>query len=643
MLNTQIAIAENNSAQLLELARKKFKQFTNQDKVLFQAVANGDVLDSGPAHDLETKADGSDRSIQADRISWLCSERGALEHITHKGIQIKGARIKGKLDLSWIDFPYRISCKECVFDEEIKLRYANVGTLDLAGSQTRTIDATGMKSDGNVFFTDGFKTRGKITLLGAKIGGSLWFYDGEIVNPGGKALVADAMHVSGDLFLGSGAGFKQKFKAVGEVRLVDVKVGGQLSGVRGHFFNPGKDALQAAGLHVNRSLHLGNGFKAEGRVLLSGAYVGRNFICKGGQFINPQGVALSAYQLKVDGGISFSKGKDRFEDDGFKAEGEVILRRATIGGDWDSSGGRFINPEKVAIDARFARVGGGVWFNDKLRVEGSVMLLGSEIADDLNLDDAAFINPDGNALDLQRAQISETFEMRFLDVKGDVNLRSLQVGALLDDPNNLPKGVKLDLDGFVYKRFSKDAPTDLDTRVKWIRRSSQHFYSPRPYEQLAKYYRESGNENASTKILVAKENDRALYGRLSLNETVWHRIKKWVIGYGYVPLRALWWIVLTILVGWGLFGKYANLIQARREHPQKLSPFMYSVDAFIPIINFHQVEDWLPRPEAGEPIDLKVFAVRPGSLLRMYLWIHTALGWILTGFLAAAVSGLVQR
>lgn len=63
-----------------------------------------------------------------------------------------------------------------------------------------------------------------------------------------------------------------------------------------------------------------------------------------------------------------------------------------------------------------------------------------------------------------------------------------------------------------------------------------------------------------------------------------------------------------------------------------LNPFIYSLDAFLPIIELHQEKYWLPDPS------------RPGGrYVLWYLWFHICMGWLFTSLLAAALTGLVKK
>ena len=86
---------------------------------------------------------------------------------------------------------------------------------------------------------------------------------------------------------------------------------------------------------------------------------------------------------------------------------------------------------------------------------------------------------------------------------------------------------------------------------------------------------------------------------------------------------------------------------------------MYSVDTFVPIINFHQQTYWLPNGnkggnttlpivsldfQTGNPLpEFNISQAKTGSLLRWYLWFHIVSGWFLTSLWVAGFTGLVRR
>ena len=108
------------------------------------------------------------------------------------------------------------------------------------------------------------------------------------------------------------------------------------------FFGSHISHLQADALTVEGNVFLREGFRAEGEVNLRGATIRGQLDCSNGQFINPSGFAFKGNALTVEQGVFLSKG--------FQAEGEVNLVGAIIGGQLDCTDGQFINPNGFALD-----------------------------------------------------------------------------------------------------------------------------------------------------------------------------------------------------------------------------------------------------------------------------------------------------
>jgi hypothetical protein len=127
------------------------------------------------------------------------------------------------------------------------------------------------------------------------------------------------------------------------------------------------------------------------------------------------------------------------------------------------------------------------------------------------------------------------------------------------------------------------------------------------------------------------------------------------IGYGYRPIRALWWILGFVALGSLLFAvgyreraitptepdAYASFMETG-EPPRHYPPFnaiVYSLENFLPVVDLHQDTYWRPNPRHGRGGRMRALS---GTLLRWYLWVHILAGWIITPLLAAGLSGLVR-
>jgi hypothetical protein len=73
---------------------------------------------------------------------------------------------------------------------------------------------------------------------------------------------------------------------------------------------------------------------------------------------------------------------------------------------------------------------------------------------------------------------------------------------------------------------------------------------------------------------------------------------------------------------------------------QTFNPLIYSLDAFLPIIDLHQETRWLPVP--GVPCSPGGGGLPCGTILRWYLWAHILAGWMLTTLAVTGFTGLIR-
>jgi len=293
---------DQSTQELLQLATTRFGQLSEAEAKLLRAAPKGDQAVCGPSGDFNdpsndpSKADewGPERRVRAELIRWLCTEREAASRVDPKGIQLVGAKVTGRLDLSFANVPFPLCLLRCCLTHQIIVASARLPALYLNGSRTRSITADGVTVFGNVFLRAAFTAEGEVRLLGAQIGGDLDCSGGVFRNPpqkdvpeSGKALNADGINVRGNVFLRRG------FTSEGEVRLLGAQIGGDLDCHGGHFKNPPKGnlpesgkALYADGVNVRGGVILREGFTAEGEVRFLSAQIGAVLDCSGGKFKN---------------------------------------------------------------------------------------------------------------------------------------------------------------------------------------------------------------------------------------------------------------------------------------------------------------------------------------------------------------------
>jgi hypothetical protein len=565
------------SRALLKLAKLVVNQFpdlTEPELKLLCAATMGQTASFGHLTDNSYNnpdfADfwGLDRDIRAGLIRWLCVHPDAANKIDPRGIRIRTVRLSDQLDLSFAIVKFPLVFLGCNIKERIILSYAQIELLQLTGSVTSGIEAEGLS-------------------------------------------------VRGDLILEAG-------------------------------------------------------FRAQGSVNLQGADIRGNLECGGGSFINQMAIALNADAIKIAGDLTLARG--------FCAEGSVRLIGAMIGGDLNCRKGKFLNGGGRALIADRAKVVGSVFFNEGFSAEGAVRLVAAEIGSNLLLEEARFAAK--SSFDAERITVRGGFIWRKLgpNLQAELKLLHASTGPISDDQESWPQATKLNLDGFIYTAIS-NGPVDATSRLRWlhlqnvgepswIRRAIHgalyggHTLSwkqrdwpdfrPQPYQQLAKVLGQAGDKAAVRRVMIDMEDARRKYGNLKPFAWLWRWLLWLTIRYGYKPWHALYCSLVIVAMASVLFGLgynagaitptdkdayrifETNHAGRQREDPpwyyQEFCAPVYSVDTFLPIINFGQKDHWMPNPHKG------VW----GEFLRVYLWVHIGLGWLLTTLFVAGLTPIVR-
>lgn len=639
---------------LIELASAEF-ELTEPEQKFLQAVAAGeeaDYRDEDEALNDPARAEewGEERCLRASLLVWLCTDKKACKHITHRGLRVAGAKIiAGELDLQFAHLELPLIFHQCAFPEPIDLTSAKVRFLDLSGSH-----------------------------VGAHR---------ERATPTVWAIDARGLQVESDIWLGTG------FHAIGGVRLSGATIGGGLSCSKGRFDGQGGVALNAESAEVKGSMFLRNGFHSTGRIWLGGITIGGVLDCDNGRFDGQDGVTLEADSAEVNAGV--------FLRNGFQATGGVRLLGATIGGDLDCNNGRFDGQGRDALNAQDAEVKGTVFLRN-FQASGCVWLLGATIGGDLDCDDGhldgqnssglmasgsdirghvRMINFHGAGLiSFDYATIDDGFYISTNQDQVILDLRFASVGTLWDSEASWPQPGNLRLEGFTYGKIHPNAPLSSCQRLKWLQLQDQKsFFSPQPYEQLARVLQASGREEDATAILIGKQEDTRKYAELSRVDRFWNWFLGKTIAHGYKSTRALW--ASLVIVGLGIipfhFGYRFGLVEPSDleaytianpnltdslqlppllpdndvqaadalAYPEFFSP-TYSLDVFLPIIDFHQAQYWLPKASRGPTLftlEFLMLEVRWGGVLLAYFWLHIILGWVFTSLWVAGFTGLVRR
>ncbi len=228
-----------NVEKLIALATQRFGKLSAYELRVLRASSSdycttcqiAEVLnDKGERVQLDDPNDsdswGKDREVRAALIRWLCVVPEASRNVAPRGIQVRGAKVRGVLDLSAAVVPFPLTFMQSRFLDDIDIRYASVPMLQLTGSAIETLNADGAQVKTMVFLEEGFSAR-DVRMVGANIGASLNFRRARLKTLG-VALHADRLEVRGDVFFNG-------FSSDGDVLMADAQVGGVLNCEGGKF------------------------------------------------------------------------------------------------------------------------------------------------------------------------------------------------------------------------------------------------------------------------------------------------------------------------------------------------------------------------------------------------------------------------
>ena len=354
--------------------------------------------------------------------------------------------------------------------------------------------------------------------------------------------------------------------------------------------------------------------------------------------------------------------------------GDVLLRlgrydsvnfyRAEIDGDLDCSSGNFVGDQPLSMVE--ATLKGDALFHQGFETGGLVDFRLAKVGQSLSFNHARFTGTAVNGLNAERATVVGAIYWVAIahTLHTMLDLGNVRAGSLWDDAASWPAAGNLDLTGFVYDDLS-GGPADAESRLEWIHRQARADWAqPQPYRQLALILRENGAEEGATRIEVARENAITEYGGIRLSDRIWRTALRVTIGYGYRPLRAVWWIIIFVILGTTLFGwgYRARLITPTEEsayesfcatgepppHYPPFSSFVYSLENFLPVVDLHQGTYWRPNPRHRRTGDKPAAGAEtlrdslPARILRWYLWLHILAGWTITPLLFAGLAGMLR-
>jgi hypothetical protein len=477
-------------------------------------------------------------------------------------------------------------------------------------------------------FMDGLEARGGVMMAGARIDGDLSLDGARLLRAKGSeeaALQAEGLQVTGSCYCRAG------FHAEGSVMLSEAKIGGELL-MEGASLKARSDevALLAERLQVSGALSCCEDFVSHGQICLGGADLGdlslNGAVVKGSAKGDVyERAAIAADSLKVRGGL--------YCVDGFRAEGQIRLIGATVGGQFvlneaDLRASTGCEDKKgSALLGDSLKVGSGIYCTG-LRCRGQLRMAAAEVRGQLVLDKAVLEckSEDHCSVFL----VGSTFdELVFFpkEVQGEVDFRMAHARSYWDARDGefvgkLPR--RLRLDGFRYTSLRE--PLDAKRRLRWIEPSQRDRHYPGVYAELANAFRRIGHGGDARQVEIASERRARQDTRWWSPRRAWHDLLWATIGYGYRNWLAALWLVALVAVGAALFSTHEADFVATTAHPPPLNPVLYAIDVTVPILDLGQRHAWTAT----------------GALSWLALALTIA-GYGLAAAVLAAAAGLLNR
>ena len=322
--------------------------------------------------------------------------------------------------------------------------------------------------------------------------------------------------------------------------------------------------------------------KSTGEVSFVGTEIGGQLTAEEAELNGGEGSALNAQGATIRGGVFLRN---------LKSTGEVSLSGAEIGGELSCDGAELNGGEGEALNAQNATIRGGTFLR-KLKSTGEVSFSGAEIEGQLSAEEAELNGEKGKALNAQRMIVRGGFIWRKLKaVVGEVDLNAAHLSDLVDDEQSWKAVSQLMLMGATYENLV--GPHSLPFRKLWLKNGAifNGQFHPQPYQQLAKFYRETGHRHEAREILIEKEREQRKAVRASIRKGrrkaesdvpfsvkttlpwSWDAIRRWIsfylspwlrigwnwfwdiliryiAGYGYKPWLSLAWLAGMIGIVW---------------------------------------------------------------------------------------------
>jgi hypothetical protein len=597
------------------------------------------------------------RTLTGDQLADLIRGVPAATPTTHSIIQIVGAHVLGDVDLRGSEPSRPLMLQNSRVDGGLLLSDSH---FKWSVTLTRLFVADGL-------IAQDIQADSGLTVANAQLGGAVNFHnariDGDVVLTGSRfandlnlnsaqitgSLFLDNAHVSGRMLMSSenvdrnsGAKIDQStfFNGTtfdgailgnearigqdlnltsakcGEVWLVAAKIGGFLK-MTGATFN---GILQAGNVQVGQSLAAPKAV-FHGDVYFDAANSSANMRLDGANFDQQ----FSATELSVQG---------RLTAIGAVFKGPVDFTASKVGWQLELTGASFAK----TVDATDLDVKGRFDLS-ATEMTGDLHLARSRVGDSLDLHGSRFLGE----VDLTALDIGHDLTLVAFDHGTEVHpasweasgtgknvlwLYNAHVGSLTDGISVWPPTLQFYLNGLTYGSL---LGWPIDARENWLDRGNVEHY-PQPYRQMAAVLTAAGARDAALDVQFhgRQQERREACAQWRLSRCINLTMLEFTIGYGIggYAFRVLAWVLGLFMMGWLI------LLQSPVARRKGLIWCVGATwDRLLPIVELNpEFKDFFNDPERQR---LRGWQLAAFAVIGI-------LGWVLSLYLVAALTGLTQ-
>ncbi|MFF1409358.1 membrane-associated oxidoreductase [Streptomyces sp. NPDC058289] len=272
----------------------EINDLTPAERRVWDAFPRGEGVDFREDRS-EEAADGAswgpERTVRAEVLAHLLL-RGAIPLDGQvPGLNVRGARITGKLNLKYADIEHAIRLRACWFERKPLLYGARLRIVSLSDSALPGLTASTVTVDIALKLSC-CRITGPVRLAGARIAGGLFLRKAVIGTAGPAEEGQEAALQFNHADIGTDV-IAMNLTVHGQTRINGATVGGQINFDDARLLAPGATALHAEILNVGTDLRAMR-LEARGRVNLTGSRIPGQLNLAYARLINPGGVALRA-------------------------------------------------------------------------------------------------------------------------------------------------------------------------------------------------------------------------------------------------------------------------------------------------------------------------------------------------------------